>query len=172
MLLPATDLGLINSHLSSHDGLIKKVEKQLEQVEHPVLTELLKGKLELLHNHVKVMMEIIDPNKTDYTEVPPVKVLNESLKEKDLKTKSDLEIHLALEVKTSTQSMSIDNFFSALKMKTPKVKQTHIEMALQQVKLTNSLIEFLKENKAEVMPFSSQEEQQKVLDHFAHMRNE
>lgn len=171
MLLPSTDTGLITSHLESHDGLIKKVKMHLKEVENPVLHHLLNVKLKTMQSHVSVMLEMINPDKNDFSEVPPLEDLSSS-EEKKKKVANEMEIHLALEAKTTTQSMAMDNFISALKMKNPEVKMTHVEMALQQLQLLIEVTKFLKENEAEVTPFSSPEEQQKVLEHFKHMRNE
>lgn len=174
MLLPATDLGLINSHLSSHDGIIQKTKMQLKEVENPVLKQLLNTKLEALHNHVAVMLEVIDPEKEDFSEVPSVDKLSgdSDMKKKEVKTGRKLEIHLALEAKTTAEQMAVDNMFSAVKMKEPKVKQAHLDMALQQTELLKGITKFLEENDAQVAPVSSVEEQNKVLEHYKHMKNE
>ncbi|AQQ54613.1 hypothetical protein [Planococcus lenghuensis] len=174
MLLPAADLGLISSHLSSHDGIIRKTKMQLKKVENPVLKQLFDAQLEALRNHVAVMLEMIDPDKEDFAEVPSVDKLSgdSKAKKKDAETGRKLEIHLALEAKATAQQMAVDNMFSAMKMKEPKVKQAHLDMAHQQVELAKGITAFLKENNAEVTPVSSAEEQKKVLDHFKHMKKE
>lgn len=87
----------------------------------------------------------------------------------DFETENKKELHLALEVKTTTQSMAINNFISALKMKNPDVEMAHVEMALQQFQLLMGVTEFIEENGAGVTPFSNAEEQHKVLEHFIPM---
>lgn len=174
MLLPATDTGLITSHLESHDGLIEKVKMHLKEVENPILHHLLSLKLETMKSHVEVMLEMINPDKNDFSEVPPLDELssNENHGKKEVKKANEMEIHLALEAKTTTQSMAMNNFISAIKMQNPKVKMTHVEMALQQMHLLMEVTKFLKENEAEVTPYSNPDEQQKVLEHFKHLMNE
>lgn len=70
-----------------------------------------------------------------------------------------MEIHSALQAKATTQSIGMDNFISALKIKNPKVKTAHVEMALQQIQLLKEVTTFLKEKEAEVTPFSNPDEQ-------------
>ncbi|ANU20651.1 hypothetical protein BBI15_10710 [Planococcus plakortidis] len=174
MLLPSTDTGLLTSHLEAHDGLISTVKMHLKEVENPFLHHLLSVKLKTMQSHVSVMLEMIDPDKNDFSEVPPLEELSNSTssEEKKQKAATEMEIHLALQAKATTQSMAMDNFISALKMKNPEVKTAHVEMALQQMQLLKEVTTFLKENEAEVTPFSNPDEQRKVLEHFRHMRRE
>lgn len=174
MLLPATDAGLLTSHLESHDGLIKNVKMHLKEVKNPVLHQILSLKLKTMRSHVTIMMEMIDPEKNDFSAVPPLEELENDLKKekKEFKTENEMEIHMALETKTSTESMAMDNFISALKMQNPQVKNAHVEMALQQMQILKSITKFLEENDAKITPFSSVEDQQKVLEHFKHMAKE
>lgn len=70
--MPATDTGLLTSRLKSHDALITNVKMHLKEVENPALHHLLSVKLKIVQSHLSVMLEMIDPDKNDFSEVLPL----------------------------------------------------------------------------------------------------
>lgn len=173
MLLPSADIGLITNHLLAHDGLIRKIKMHITKVESSALKNVLNKKLSVLRNHVKLMLEMLNPDKSDFTDVPDLSELPPGSKAfQKIENASELDKHIALETKTAAESMALDNFFSALKMKDPKVKAAHEKFALQEVELLKEITEILKEMDAEIIPVSSVKEQQKVMKHFEHILSE
>lgn len=172
MLLPASDLGLITTHLPAHDGMIMKVKLMAREAKDEKLIELLNIKVGILRSHVRIMMDMLDPQKNDFEKLPDFNELPQGQLETASRGSQQMDKHIAMEIKASTEAMAKDNFVSALKMKDPQVKQIHIEMALQQVKLLNMVTEFLKEIEADVTPMGTPDEQKKVLNHFSHIMEE
>ena len=172
MLLPASDLGLITTHLPAHDGMIMKVKLMAKEAKDEKLLELLNKKVGLMRSHVRIMMDMLDPDQSDYEKLPDFDEVPQDQLETTTRGTEKMDRHIAMEIKASTEAMAKDNFVSALKMKDPKVKQTHVDMALQQVELLNMITEYLKENKADITPLGTAEEQKKVVNHFSHMMEE
>ncbi|MDT0163561.1 hypothetical protein [Bacillus sp. AG4(2022)] len=173
MLVPATDMGLIATHLSAHDGLIAKIKMHEKKVESEELKYVLNKKLDLLRSHVRLMMEMLDPAKSDFQEVPSLDELpsgNQPVGK--VQNASQLDKHIALETKKAAESMALDNFISALKMQDPKVKHAHVQFALQEIEIIKDVTEILKEVGAEITPLGTEEEQQKIMRHFEHILNE
>ncbi|WP_214898612.1 hypothetical protein [Mesobacillus foraminis] len=83
-----------------------------------------------------------------------------------------MDRHIAKEAMAGAQSMAMDNFMSALKMKDPRVKEAHVKFALQEIEMTNELKELLKEMNADIIPLGSAEEQYKIVRHFEHFLEE
>ncbi|MBT2690863.1 hypothetical protein J7I93_22245 [Bacillus sp. ISL-47] len=174
MLLPASDMGIITTHLSSHDGMIFKFKSHLKQVKNKQLRKILILQLGVLRSHTRIMLEMMNPDKSEFPELPALDHLpkEEDIQEIENENNPMSEVHIALEGKASGESMAQNNFFSALKMKDPKVKQIHVEMALQQVKIVEEITKFLKEQNADIIPLSNAEEQNKVIKHFQHIMGE
>ncbi|GAM11956.1 hypothetical protein [Mesobacillus selenatarsenatis] len=172
MLLPASDLGLITSHLPAHDGMIMKVKLFAKEAKDEKLLELLNRKVGIMRCHVRIMMDMLDSDKSEFEKLPDFDELPQSQLETTTRGTQKMDKHIAMEIKASTEAMAKDNFVSALKMKDPKVKQIHIEMALQQVQLLKMVTEYLQENEADVTPLGTAEEQKKVVNHFSHMMEE
>lgn len=172
MLLPASDLGLIATHLPAHDGMIMKVKLLAKETKDEKLLELLNKKVGILRSHVRIMMDMIDPDKSEFKKLPDLNELPQGQLETASRGSQQMDKHIAMEIKASTEAMAKDNFVSALKMKDLQVKQTHIEMALQQVTMLKMVTELLKENGADVTPLVAPDEQKKVANHFSHMMEE
>lgn len=174
MLLPAADIGIITSHLASHDGMIFKFKTHLKQVKNEQLSKILIKQLGVLRSHTRIMLEMMNPDKSEFPDLPTLKNLPKEEAIQGIENESNpmTEKHIALEAKASGESMAQNNFVSALKMKDPKVKQIHIEMALQQVQLVEEITQFLKELNAELVPLGTAEEQNKVIKHFQHVKKE
>ena len=172
MLLPASDLGLITSHLSAHDGTMMKIKLYAKQTDNSKLQKLLNTQLGTMRSHVRIMMEMIDPEKSDFSSVPSLEELPKDQVDEGSKGSVNMDKHIALELKTMTESMAKDNFFSALKMKDTNVKKAHVDMALQQVDMLKDITEFLKEKEADSTPLGTSDEQKKVLNHFSHIMEE
>ncbi len=173
MLLPATDMGLIATHLSAHDGLIAKIKMHEKKVENKELKYILNKKLDVLRSHVRLMMDMLDPSKSDFAEVPSFDELpsgNQSIGK--FQNGNQLDKHIAVETKKAAESMALDNLIFALKMKDPKVKHAHVQFALQEIEIVKDVTEILKEMGAEITPLGTEEEQQKILKHFEHILKE
>lgn len=66
MFLSASDLGLIASHLSAHDGMIMKVKLIAREAKNEKLIKLLNTKVGILRSHMRIMMDMLDPQKSDF----------------------------------------------------------------------------------------------------------
>lgn len=172
MLLPASDLGLITSHLPAHDGMLMKVKLLAKEAKDEKLINLLNLKAGIIRSHVRIMMDMLDPDKSGFEKIPDFDELPQNQFETTTRGSKKMDRHIAMEIKTSAEAMAKDNFVSALKMKDLKVKEAHIEMALQQVTLLEMITEFLKENEADVTPLGTVDEQKKVVNHFSHIMEE
>ncbi|MEA3320934.1 MAG: hypothetical protein U9Q88_13080 [Bacillota bacterium] len=70
MLLPASDLWLIATHLPTRYGMIMKVKLMEREAKEEKLLELLNTKVGILRSHVRIMMDMLDPDKSDSEKLP------------------------------------------------------------------------------------------------------
>lgn len=166
MQLKAIDLGLMSEHLNVHKGVIKKLKTYYCAAKNPSLKQIMYEQILIMSNHVGVMINLIDPAHNDSVTVSALNQLhaveipcNENSQHLSDKTISFEGSHIA-------KTMSQDNFSSALKMKTPNVKEIHLHMALQQYKLQEKYEDFIKAMGWAHDPNASIEEQNKTVQTF------
>ena len=132
MNLPAADLGIMAEHLPTHEGVISKLKIFNEIVKNPELKKLIQSNIQMLWDHVKVMLELINPDhkgEVKLAELPDLQVNVEMVK------LSEQEKDIVLETRAVSKLMGSDNFNSALMMKDLNVKNIHIQMAYQDIRM-------------------------------------
>ncbi|RKL67408.1 hypothetical protein CR203_08575 [Salipaludibacillus neizhouensis] len=170
MRLPVIDIGLMNEHLATHEGLLGKLDVYLEATLDKFLMKLITVQREMLKVHIQVMLELLLPQKEEWVNLP-----NENLEEElDLSTATDstgneLTKRISLELQATANSMARTNFNSALMMKNENVKQVHFEMAIQQATYLNYVNYFVEENEWSISVKGTEDQQNKIIEHFKHL---
>ena len=132
MNLPAVDLGIMAEHLPTHEGVISKLKIFKEIVNNQEFKKLIQLNIQMLREHVRVMLELINPDRkgeVKLAEMPDIQINTEMLK------LSEQEKDIVLETRAVSKLMGSDNFNSALMMKDMNVKNIHIQMAYQNVRM-------------------------------------
>lgn len=169
MILKSIDLGLMAEHLTAHKGIISKLRLYYCSVGNPTLKQIIYEQFLIMRNHVRVMLMLMDPARNEtvsisaLTEIQPVEIKCKPFSS----YMSDKSI--ALEAHNTAKSMALDNFSSALRMKTSNVRDIHIQMALQQVKLQEKYTEFIHKMGDDHAPSASFEEQKNTMAEFLRM---
>ncbi|WP_163970972.1 hypothetical protein [Oceanobacillus halotolerans] len=169
-LLPAVDLGLMSNHLSAHEGVISKLKAYQRIVTNPKLRDIIRIQENVMQTHVWVMLALINPDYSNYVEVPSLSnygVHHHSIGEQNKKSNDNKWI--ALEVRNTAKTMASTNYNSALMMQDLNVKNAHIEMALQQQQLQKMYDDFITNIGWEFVPHSSFQEQVNTYYHFKHL---
>ncbi|MEQ6388552.1 hypothetical protein RZN22_04405 [Bacillaceae bacterium S4-13-58] len=146
MLLPAIDAGLMETHLSTHEGKLFKLHTFYHQAEDPHLKELLLLQIKVMKVHVPVMLSFFNPHLNEWIELPMVDELYHDLFSLPHSTDGNHSVDkpIALEAKSTATEMAQENFTSALMMKNENVKHVHVHMALQQYELLKKFEKYLK----------------------------
>lgn len=166
MNLPAVDLGIMAEHLPTHEGVISKLKIFNEIVENQELKKLIQLNIQMLREHVRAMLELIDPNRkreVKLAEMSDIQINTDKLK------LSEQEKEIILETRSGSKLMGSNNFNSALMMKDMNVKNIHIQMAYQDVRmqmLYNMVVEHVD---ADFTPRVSEEMQAKTHDKYKHI---
>jgi hypothetical protein len=169
MTLPAVDLGIMAEHLATHEGMINKLKLYYTKVANPVLKNLLYTHINVLRNHVRIMLVFINPNQKEPIHLHGMEDVNLTSVYGDF---TEQEKDIALELRATAKMMSSANFMSALMMKDPNVKHVHIEMALQDVKLQSMYSEIIKYISGDFTPKVTQEIQLLTFQQYCHVLNE
>lgn len=169
MILKAIDLGLMSEHLTTHKGVLNKLQSYYCTVKNPALNQIIYDQYIIMRNHVQVMLMLMDPKINEQVsvsalfQIQPVEIpcqpLSIQMGQKEI----------TIEARNTAMSMATDNFSSAIRMKAHNVRDIHIQMALQQVKIQERYSEFMKSMGWEYAPDSSLEEQVKALQFFKHL---
>jgi spore coat protein CotF len=136
------------------------------------LKEIIYNQYVIMHNHVMVMLKLIDPKTygpitiQDVQQMNPVQIPCHS-SEMRMSEKS-----LAYENRNTAKTMALDYFTSALRMKDPNVRNVHFQMALQQVALQESYSNFIKELGWDQAVDVTYEQQREVLERIKRLFNE
>ncbi|MCM3715453.1 hypothetical protein M3202_15385 [Alkalihalobacillus oceani] len=72
MILPAIDVGLMAEHLSTHEGVLHKLEHDYHKVKNPVLQQVIAQQFRIMRAHIKVMLSLLDPNQHQWIHLPPL----------------------------------------------------------------------------------------------------
>src|SRR5699024_3135295 len=142
--LPAIDLGLMAEHLAAHEGVINKLKLYQTEVINATLKEIVVLHANVMSNHVRVMLALINPYQNEYVELAP---LSEHMQHYNLMAEeqgaNSMDKWIALEGHTTAQSMSNENYVSALMMQNQHVRTIHVHMALQQLEIQDKYEELL-----------------------------
>lgn len=166
LILKSIDLALMAEHLTTHKGVISKLQSYYCFVHNPVLKQLVQEQFLIMRNHVKVMLLLMDPALNEKVtvsalhQIQPVEIPCQSF----VNPMGDQAI--ALEARTTAKAMAHDNFSSALMMKAPNVREIHVQMALQQVSLQERYSDLLQSMGRDQAPSASLEEQRKTIEMF------
>jgi len=136
-ILPTIDLGLMAEHLSTLEGVINKLVLYETKVTNIALKEILVLQAKAMRNHVKVMLALINPHQNGYIQLQQ---LNEYTMNSHPHVLEGQEGNadnkwIASESHNTAQSMSNENYISALTMKNQNIRNIHSEIALQQFTL-------------------------------------
>lgn len=144
-MLKTVDVGLMANHLSVHNAIIKKLELYASGTQNQQLIMLLEQQAGLMKNHTSVMNNLLNTNQMSQVSLPPIpQVTSHSHANYSPIGLEDPDI--ATDALVTAMAMANDNFTSGLIMKDPQVKQTHIEMALQQSHIADQIGTLAKQN--------------------------
>ncbi|MFT9597418.1 hypothetical protein [Mesobacillus sp.] len=169
MNLPAADLGIMAEHLPTHEGVISKLRIFKEIVDDQELKKLIQLNIQMLREHVRAMLELIDPNRkgeVKLADMPDIQLNTEMLK------LSEQEKDIVLETRAVSKLMGSNNFNSALMMKDMNVKNIHIQMAYQDVRmqmLYNMVVEHVN---GDFTPLVTEAMQSKTHEKYKHILKE
>ncbi|MRG86864.1 spore coat protein [Salinibacillus xinjiangensis] len=169
MRLPATDLGIMAEHLTTHEGMINKFKLYYTKARNMELRNLLSTHIQVLRNHVRVMLMLIDPAQKEPVQLHRFDDIQLSLGYHQF---SKQEKDIILEAKASAKLMASNNFMSALMMKDPNVKQVHIEMAIQEVQLQALYDQIIEHMNWIFTPKVTEQMQLTTLQEYYHLLNE
>lgn len=146
MLLPAIDAGLMETHLSVHEGKIHKLNTLYYQAQDPYLKKLLLLQLRVMKMHIPVMLHFFDPHLSEWIELPKIEELYQDISPSSYPSHGNhmVDKPIAMEGKSTASTMAQDNFTSALMMKNDNVKHVHVQMALQQYELLKKYENYIK----------------------------
>jgi spore coat protein CotF len=134
------------------------------------LGQIIAEQIRVMHNHVKVMIQLINPNQHGPVDLPPVNHLNIEVHPNSLNQPICKDI--AVEARATAQFMGTENFVSAMEMKVPTVKHIHINMALQQAQIADFYNELIRKKGWEHPPVASPQEQARIVQQFEHILHE
>lgn len=167
MLLPIIDVGLMNEHLSTHEGLLGKLDLYLIESSVTYLKKIITIQQTLLKTHIQVMLELLNPSNQNWVELPSI-----HLEEKltfSWPVYSDFDVltkRITLELQSTAKAMAHTNFNSALLMKNKNVKHVHYQMAVQQATYMNFISAFVTEKDWAPSINATQATQRKVIEYF------
>lgn len=169
MRIPSVDLGLMAQHLATHEGVIHQFKHDYMLVTNPALKKVLYTSIAVMRSHVRTMLALIDPNQVGPMNLPEFQEFQLNLEATGL---TEEEMKIALKARSTSKSMASNNFNSALMMKKQNVRQTHIDMALQQSKLQQMYDRIIKRNEGDFTPKATQKEQLLTIQNYYHVLNE
>ncbi|WP_117149258.1 hypothetical protein [Paraliobacillus zengyii] len=77
MLLPIIDVGLMNEHLSTHEGLLGKLDLYQTESSATYLKKIVTIQQTLLKTHIRVMLELLNPSNENWIELPNINLEEE-----------------------------------------------------------------------------------------------
>ncbi len=169
MRLPSADLGLMAEHLATHEGMINKLKMYYVIVSHSVFKKLIGEHIEVLRQHGKSMLELINPNQVGPFQLNRLEEINLN---NHVEALSEQEKDISLEVRATAKSMAADNFSSALMMQDKYVRLIHIEMALQEVRLQSLYDEIIRQTNGDFTPKAADQMQQMTVEKYKHVLDE
>src|SRR5699024_7868107 len=127
--------------------------------------------LNVTRNPVKVMLALINPHQHAYIELPHLNEYRMNYYPQVLEGQEDNADNkwIALESHNTAESMSTENYISALLIKNNNVRKIHDEMAIQQVTLQGRYADLIKGMGWSFVPYASMQEQIKTFQHYQYM---
>ncbi|MBM7572457.1 hypothetical protein [Aquibacillus albus] len=169
-MLPMVDVGLMDEHLSGHEGLLFKLKNYEAMVKETMLNNIIQQEIIVLKDHIRAMLQLLDPENKEWVSL---KTDNPSFEVHPISAQSDHELHqlkkIVMELKTTVKHMANENYTSALMMKNPNVKHVHFQMAMQQATFQNYFAHIMKLMDWEYTPKAAEKEQKKVIQKFEHL---
>jgi hypothetical protein len=169
MNLPAADLGIMAEHLPAHEGAINKLKIFKEIVESQELKKIIQLNIQMLREHVRAMLELIDPRRkgeVELAEMPDIQINTEMLK------LSEQEKDIVLETRAASKLMGSNNFNSALMMKDMNVKNIHIQMSYQDIRMQMLYDMVVEHVDGDFTPRVTEEMQAKTHEKYKHILKE
>ncbi|MBB6453132.1 spore coat protein CotF [Salirhabdus euzebyi] len=167
MSLPAIDVGLMNEHLTTHQGVIHKLKHYYSEVKDPYLKQIIYAQAVIMRDHVKVMLALLDPNNNQWKQVVPLKQVFSRLQlELITPHQHNEDKKIVLENHSTAKFLATDNFLAALMMKNDNVKQVHYDMAMQQANFEKMYSDYINKMGWSVTATANEEEQVKLINHF------
>lgn len=169
MILKMIDLSLMAEHLTVHKAELDKLESLICSIQEPEIKQVATEQYMIMQNHVKVMVALMDPSQNqmigikDLHKWEPVQFNCQGISI-GMTPESTLTI-----LKTSAETMANKNFNSGLRMKAANVRNIHIHMALQQMKILNRYLELMNKFMKDRAPESSREKQVQTYETFKKM---
>lgn len=166
MNLPAADLGIMAEHLPAHEGAINKLKIFKEIVESQELKKIIQLNIQMLREHVRAMLELIDPRRkgeVELAEMPDIQINTEMLK------LSEQEKDIVLETRAASKLMGSNNFNSALMMKDMNVKNIHIQMSYQDIRMQMLYDMVVEHVDGDFTPRVTEEMQAKTHEKYKHI---
>ncbi|MFD2628563.1 hypothetical protein [Oceanobacillus kapialis] len=164
--IPVVDLGLMSDHLTAHEGMLQKLQAYQEMATSTELKKILALQYQTMSDHVRVMLELINPYHATYVELSPINMAILQQNNMGHFGISQDDQWIAREAHTSSKDMANTNFTSALMMQNQNVRNVHIKMALQQLTLMELYEQFLERLGTSFVPRASNEEQLRTYNHF------
>ncbi|MDF0728111.1 hypothetical protein PY093_15685 [Cytobacillus sp. S13-E01] len=171
MALPAIDVGLMDEHLTTHEGIINKLKYYHSIVNHPDLKHIINLQIIVMQDHVRVMLGLLDPNRNQWITLSPIDLSDGHNQHIEKGNTSNTSLHkpIAIEARSTAKFMANSNFTSALMMKDPNVKHIHFEMAIQQATLERNYNDFIKKMGWEHPPKVTKETQVFTIQKHQHL---
>ncbi|WP_186576721.1 spore coat protein [Aquibacillus kalidii] len=166
MVLPIIDVGLMNEHLTAHQGIIYRFRNYEKLVKDPFLQKVLAEHIIVLQDHVRVMLELLEPDQTGWValatgnpDVDPGLISDQHAGDTNVKA-------LVTDLMSTSKHMAKSNYGSALEMANPNVKHVHFQMAMQEASFQNHYAHFMKHKGWAFAPKSSAEVQLKTIEKY------
>lgn len=169
MIIKAVDLGLMANHLPAHEGTMAKLNHFLTITNNPFVSQIIHLQMEMMFNHVQVMLQLMEPNQQNTITLPPLPRVAPLMGNQQNPPFSTVDRQIALEGSFTAKSMASENFVSAMAMKTPTVMQAHIEMALQNSTIAGMYDQLIHSQGWVQPPNASVQEQSSTTRQFQHL---
>jgi len=132
-------------HLTAHEGVINKLELNQSKVTNATLEDIIVSHMNVMRDHVRIMLALINPYQNEYVELSPIKEHLEFyyMQVAGEQNNNSQDKWIALDGHTTAKNMSNNNYVSALMMQDPYVRNMHVKMALQQFEMFDKYGEFI-----------------------------
>ncbi|WP_170007466.1 hypothetical protein [Bacillus fonticola] len=170
-MLPAIDVGLMDNHLSAHEGIVSRLQLYLKIAKDRNVTQVLEKQLQVMKNHVVVMNQLLNPSQQGQVVLPPIpQTTGDNGTEAPVNAGIQIEDrHITLDAHSTANAMANDNFISASAMKNPVVKKIHSEMALQQEAIAKMYNQILETNGWVKSSMAKQQEQIDTANYYSNI---
>lgn len=173
MKLNTVDTGLIADHLPAHEGTIARFQHYVSLNIGEHVKSILFQQIEMMQNHVQVMQMLVDPNHHGAVNLPPFQALvNTFVQGTTTRGAAHLnDRQITLDARFTAISMAIENFTSAMAMKTLEARHVHVNMALQNAQIAEHYDMLIRQAGWEHPPMATEQEQLNTAQHFYQFSN-